>query len=108
MPGLIDAPWPTMSVRPAPEEAISGAIGFFNDHGKMRRLSNEAQGASPRRVVLGLSRLAFIDSAGMCMRLILKEELSSTDKQLILRGAAGQVKRALSIAQLDQIIAIEA
>ena len=59
------------------------------------------------RVVLDLSELQFIDSAGLGMLLILQEEAESLNKKLIVRGAGGDVKRSIELARLSEIITIE-
>ncbi|MCW2237992.1 STAS domain-containing protein [Azospirillum canadense] len=79
----------------------------FNDHAKLRALIREMLQTKAKRQVLDLSALEFVDSAGIGMLLIAREEMSNVDKLLILRAAAGQVKRVLTVAQLNKIVAIE-
>lgn len=79
----------------------------FNDHAKLRTLIKEMLVLPSRRQVLDLSALEFVDSAGIGMLLIAREELANADKQLVLRGAQGQVKRVLTVAQLGKIVTIE-
>lgn len=79
----------------------------FNDHAKLRALIQEMLQNKAKRQVLDLSNLEFVDSAGIGMLLIAREEMTNIDKQFVLRGAQGQVKRVLSVAQLGKIISIE-
>lgn len=79
----------------------------FNDHAKLRALIKEMLQNAAKRQVLDLGNLEFVDSAGIGMLLIAREELSNLDKQFILRNAAGQVKRVLTVAQLGKLITIE-
>lgn len=79
----------------------------FNDHAKLRALIREMLQTRAKRQVLDLSALEFVDSAGIGMLLIAREEMSNVDKLLVLRAAAGQVKRVLTVAQLNKIVAIE-
>lgn len=79
----------------------------FNDHAKLRALIREMLQTKAKRQVLDLSALEFVDSAGIGMLLIAREEMANVDKLLILRAAAGQVKRVLTVAQLNKIVAIE-
>ena len=79
----------------------------FNDHAKLRALIREMLQLSTTRQVLELSSLEFVDSAGIGMLLIAREEMANVDKKLILRGAQGQVKRVLTVAQLNKIVTIE-
>lgn len=79
----------------------------FNDHAKLRALIREMLQNKAKRQVLDLSALEFVDSAGIGMLLIAREEMANVDKHLVLRAAAGQVKRVLTVAQLNKIVAIE-
>ncbi len=79
----------------------------FNDHAKLRALIKEMLQNASKRQVLDLSALEFVDSAGIGMLLIAREELSNLDKQFVLRKATGQVKRVLTVAQLGKLITIE-
>ncbi|PWC38252.1 STAS domain-containing protein [Azospirillum sp. TSO22-1] len=79
----------------------------FNDHAKLRALIREMLQNKAKRQVLDLSALEFVDSAGIGMLLIAREEMANVDKQLVLRAATGQVKRVLTVAQLNKIVAIE-
>jgi anti-anti-sigma factor len=86
--------------------SINGRL-TFNDHAKLRTLIKEMSQNSAKRQVLDLGNLEFVDSAGIGMLLIAREELSNLDKQFVLRRAAGQVKRVLTVAQLGKLITIE-
>ncbi|NUB13796.1 anti-sigma factor antagonist [Azospirillum brasilense] len=79
----------------------------FNDHAKLRALIREMLQNKAKRQVLDLATLEFVDSAGIGMLLIAREEMANADKQLVLRSAAGQVKRVLTVAQLNKIVTIE-
>ena len=91
------------------QEALVRMTGrlTFNDHAKLRSLIKEMQQNGAKRQVLELSALEFVDSAGIGMLLIAREELANEDKQFVLRKASGQVKRVLTVAQLGKLIAIE-
>jgi len=79
----------------------------FNDHAKLRALIREMLQNKAKRQILDLSALEFVDSAGIGMLLIAREEMANVDKQLVLRAATGQVKRVLTVAQLNKIVTIE-
>jgi len=79
----------------------------FTDHVKMRSLIKELSLNKVKRQVLELASLEFIDSAGIGMLLIAREELSKVDKQFVLRKADGQVRRVLTVAQLGRLITLE-
>ncbi len=79
----------------------------FNDHAKLRALIREMLQNKAKRQILDLSALEFVDSAGIGMLLIAREEMANADKHLVLRAATGQVKRVLTVAQLNKIVTIE-
>ncbi|WP_298377339.1 STAS domain-containing protein [Azospirillum sp.] len=79
----------------------------FNDHAKLRALIGEMKLNKAKRQVLDLSSLEFVDSAGIGMLLIAREEMVAAAKELVLRGAVGQVKRVLTVAQIGKIVTIE-
>lgn len=79
----------------------------FNDHAKLRVLIGEMTQNTAKRQVLDLSSLEFVDSAGIGMLLIAREEMANTGKQFMLRAATGQVKRVLTVAQIAKIVQIE-
>ena len=54
-----------------------------------------------------INGLEFVDSSGLGMILVAREEVTQLDKKLSLRGAQGQVKRVLTVAQLGKVINIE-
>lgn len=91
------------------QEAIVRLRGrlTFNDHAKLRALIGEMAQNKAKRQVLDLSSLEFVDSAGIGMLLIAREEMVATDKELVLRAATGQVKRVLTVAQINKIVTIE-
>jgi len=79
----------------------------FNDHARLRALIGEMAQSRATRQVLDLSSLEFVDSAGIGMLLIAREEMVNNSKELILRAATGQVKRVLTVAQIGKILTIE-
>lgn len=85
---------------------LSGRL-TFNDHVKMRGLIRELTQNTARRQVFELSGLEFVDSAGIGMLLIAKEELGNNNKDMLLRSASGQVKRVFDVAQIGKLIPIE-
>ncbi|WP_029008606.1 STAS domain-containing protein [Azospirillum halopraeferens] len=79
----------------------------FNDHAKLRALIREMLQNQAARQVMDLEGLEFVDSAGIGMLLIAREEMANANKQLVLRSATGQVRRVLTVAQLNKIVMIE-
>jgi anti-anti-sigma factor len=85
---------------------LSGRL-TFNDHGKVRAMIQEMVQSRATRQILMISGLEFVDSSGLGMILVAREEVIQRKKNLVLRGAQGQVKRVLTVAQLGKVIDIE-
>ena len=96
----------TIKTDTAPEIRLSGRMEF-TDHDRLVDIVTQLQELRGSRVVLDLSGLEFIDSAGLGMLLILQEEAESMNTKLVVRGAAGDVKRSIELARLSEISTFE-
>ncbi len=56
--------------------------------------------------VVDLSDVEFIDSAGLGMLLLIRDEISKTSSNLTLKSPQGQVRRMFSVARFDQMFDI--
>ncbi|WP_451973629.1 STAS domain-containing protein [Azospirillum endophyticum] len=90
----------------ATEVRLTGRLEF-TDHDRLRDIVELVERSDMRRFVIDLSALEFIDSAGLGMLLILQEETETRNVKMIVRGAAGDVKRSIDLARLGEIITIE-
>ena len=79
----------------------------YNDRNKLSDLINNLAQISTKWIALDLEALEFIDSAGVGMLLIVREELAMREKLLIVSKATGQVKRVLTVAQLGKMVKTE-
>jgi HptB-dependent secretion and biofilm anti anti-sigma factor len=61
-----------------------------------------------REAVLDLSRLNWIDSAGLGMLILAKETAEKAEIQLSLRSPKGHVKSLLELGRFDKLFAIQA
>ena len=99
----------TTNTGDATEVRLAGRLEF-TDHDKIpdiiEMLDPMAQ-TGRRRLVLDMSALEFIDSAGLGMLLILQEEAENHEIKLVVRGPAGDVRRSIELARLSEIITIE-
>lgn len=82
--------------------SLSGQLGF-QDNGDFRRLVAGLDDDG-KALVLDLTGLDFIDSAGLGMLLVLKE---SHERAVRLRTAPGQVARLLELARFSDFFSIE-
>lgn len=88
--------------------ALSGRLEF-TDHERLTEIVDAILNSRGRHrlVVLDLSELEFIDSAGLGMLLILHEEAETANLRLVVRSARGAVKQSLELAKLGEILSIE-
>ena len=85
---------------------LSGRL-TFNDHARMRALISEAVKTCQKEIAIDLSELEFIDSAGIGMILIAREEFDYRQKKLTIKNATGQVMRVMTITNLSKLVAID-
>jgi anti-anti-sigma factor len=79
----------------------------FGDHSSFRKLIEEIRSHGPDTCVLDVAGVEFIDSAGLGMLLLARDEGEKTNTVMILRGAQGQVKRMLEVARFDTLFKLE-
>lgn len=84
----------------------SGRLTFSNSTAFMR-ITEELKASEGKSWVLELSRLEFIDSAGLGMLLMARDVLGEHKGRLTLKGAQGQVSKALNLARFDELIQVE-
>ncbi|WP_073954811.1 STAS domain-containing protein [Thalassospira sp. TSL5-1] len=79
----------------------------FSDHTVFRKLIDELSGLNSLTRIFDLSGIEFIDSAGLGMLLLARDEAEKNQATIILRGAKGQVKRMLEVARFDTLFQME-
>ncbi|WP_404425916.1 STAS domain-containing protein [Thalassospira australica] len=79
----------------------------FGDHSGFRKLIDEIRSQSAEVQILDLSGVEFIDSAGLGMLLLARDEGEKARATVILKGAQGQVKRMLEVARFDTLFKLE-
>jgi anti-anti-sigma factor len=79
----------------------------FTDHAPFKQMVSEIFATKGTSVVLDLSKLDFIDSAGLGMLLLARDEAKKHDRQLILRHPSGQVKRMFSVTKFNTLFTVE-
>lgn len=85
---------------------LSGEL-VFTDYREFRSLWGRLLNATPgQAVTIDLSDLQFIDSAGLGMLLIMRDEAARADLSLLLKNPQGQVKRIFSISRFDTLFSI--
>lgn len=86
--------------------AMSGDL-TFTDHNAFLSLMNRLLGSSGGPVVIDLSRLEFINSAGLGMLLIARDEAGKNHRQITLRGPKAQVERMFAATRFATLFVIE-
>jgi anti-anti-sigma factor len=86
--------------------SLSGEF-TFTDHPVFQEVSKRLLGAHSQPIVIDLTKLEFIDSAGLGMLLIARDETTKVSRKLILRSPQGQVKRMFALTKFDTLFSIE-
>ena len=73
--------------------------------GAMRAVTAAAEEFMPRRCVLDLSGLSFMDSSGVAVILRAKRMLSATGAELVVSSPPEQARRVLLLAGLSPLLA---
>ena len=70
----------------------------FSENQKFKLILQQALSSKPAVVIFDLAKVEFIDSAGLGMLLLAKDEMDSMNASILLRGAQGQVKKMLNVS----------
>ncbi len=79
-----------------------------SDLSNFRELLSEIKQSTCKAVVLDLSNLDWIDSAGLGMLILAKELAEKEDMELVLRAPRGHVKSLLELGRFEKIFNIQA
>ncbi|MCG8504888.1 MAG: STAS domain-containing protein [Sphingomonadales bacterium] len=78
----------------------------FADHEEFRKVLKRISEGGFKSIVFDLQNLEFIDSAGLGMFLLAKDEADSRGQSVTLKGANGNIKKMLNVAQFDTLFKI--
>lgn len=78
----------------------------FSDLDGFREMVKRMMESSSNSKIVNLSDVEFIDSAGLGMLLLARDEISKTSSQLTLKAPQGQVLRMFNVARFDQMFDI--
>jgi anti-anti-sigma factor len=79
----------------------------FNDHQTFRSIMDLLQRDTVQALEINFSNVEFIDSAGLGMLLLLRDECTRRDIPLALCGAQGQVKKIFMVSRFDQLFTLK-
>lgn len=86
---------------------ISGRLTFA-EHDACRSIIKELSAMSGNSQVIDLSKVEFIDSAGLGLLLLLRENAEKKNSSISMRVPQdGQVQRMLEVARFNDLIPIE-
>jgi anti-anti-sigma factor len=79
----------------------------FADHPVFHGILRQISDGRARPIVFDVSGLEFIDSAGLGMLILAREEARKLGSTIRLRGPKGQVKRIFAVTKFDALFAVE-
>jgi HptB-dependent secretion and biofilm anti anti-sigma factor len=86
--------------------SVSGEF-TFTDHGPFKRMITEMFETKGNAIIIDLSKLQFIDSAGLGMLLLARDEAKKANRELVLKNPSGQVKRMFGVTKFDKLFTVE-
>lgn len=78
----------------------------FAQHEAFREILEQLKAPSLKQMILQVKHVEFIDSAGMGMLLLAKDEAEKHNKQFIIAGASGQPKKMFDMANFQNLFAM--
>lgn len=78
----------------------------FSDHPEFREILQNMVDKDVRQVVFHMSKVEFVDSAALGMLLLAADEAEKHQKQLMICGAAGQVKKMFDMARFSTLFSM--
>lgn len=88
------------------EATLSSKITFSDLEG-FREMIDKMVSSEAGEKIVDLSEVEFIDSAGLGMLLLARDEVEKTSGKLTLRSPRGQVKRMFEVARFDKMFDID-
>jgi HptB-dependent secretion and biofilm anti anti-sigma factor len=86
----------------AAEVRLAGRLTFA-ENGRFRTVLSRLQAKVSERVTLDLSRVDYIDSAGLGLLLVARDAVAGQGGRAELQGACGQVGRIFALARFPEL-----
>jgi HptB-dependent secretion and biofilm anti anti-sigma factor len=86
--------------------ALTGEL-TFKDHPAFRTMITQLLKVTAPSAAIDVSRLEFIDSSGLGMLLVARDEAKKTNHTLVLRHPTGQVKRMFGISKFETLFSVQ-
>jgi anti-anti-sigma factor len=85
---------------------VSGRM-THKDHKAFREILNQIGISGTMRVRFDLSRVEFMDSSALGMLLIVRDAAVQQQRDVVLKGATGQVENLIKVAKLHKYFTVE-
>ena len=86
---------------------LSGELDHPGARKALRELEQALDAALPRKLVLDLSGVTFMDSSGIAVILRARQKMQLLDGSLLVRGASPQARRVLEAAGINRLVTIK-
>jgi HptB-dependent secretion and biofilm anti anti-sigma factor len=85
---------------------VSGRM-THKDHKAFRDILGHINNGAAARVVFDLAKVEFMDSSALGMLLIVRDAVTQNQREVVLRGANGQVENLMKVAKLHKYFTVE-
>lgn len=85
---------------------VSGRM-THKDHKAFRDILGHINSAGTPKVRFDLSRVEFMDSSALGMLLIVRDAATQQNREVVLKGATGQVETLMKVAKLHKYFTVE-
>lgn len=86
---------------------FSGEIDHHGAREALKEIEMAIDAALPRRLVLDLSGVTFMDSSGIALILRSQQRMQLLDGSVTLRNVPGQARRVLDAAGVGRLVSIQ-
>ena len=86
---------------------VAGELDHHGARSALRELEEALDAALPRKLVLDLSGVTFMDSSGIAVILRARQKMQLLDGSLLVRGASPQARRVLEAAGINRLVTIK-
>ena len=86
---------------------LSGELDHHGAQNALRELEEAMDAALPRKLVLDLAGITFMDSSGIALILRAQQKMRLLDGSLLVRAVPPQARRVLDAAGVSRLVAIK-
>lgn len=86
---------------------LKGELDHHGARTALRELEEALDAALPRKLVLDLSGVTFMDSSGIAVILRARQKMRLLDGSILIRGVPPQARRVLEAAGVNRLVTIK-